>query len=142
MSEYGLQLSYLPDDEQLGELIAVVKTEDFAGRGTIWIDRHKIRETFVPALRAYPLWADDRSLLEGKNRDHLKIAIRPYDSKGALLVQVDIVTQCYSTPDTDLQQSVTVRFLTNYNALETFAHELDQVLEGNRERATLANRVD
>lgn len=142
MSEYGLQLSYVPDDEYLGELVAIVRTEHFSGKGSTWIDREQVRETFLPALHSYPLWADDRSLLDGTFRDHLRIAIRPYDSKGALLAQVDIVTQCHSTPDLDLQQSVTARFLTTYTALEAFARELDQVLAGNREWAMLASRVD
>lgn len=139
MNEYGLQLSYLPDDDYLGELVAIVRTEHFSGKGSTWIDRQQVRETFIPALHSYPLWEDDRVLLEG---DHIRVAIRPHDSRGGLLAQIDIVTQCRSTPDKDLQQSVTARFLTTYTAIETFAHELDQVLKGNREWATLASRVD
>ncbi|MFZ5675006.1 MAG: hypothetical protein ACOZAM_18780 [Pseudomonadota bacterium] len=142
MSEYGLQLSYVQDDEYLGELVATVKTEHFSGKGSTWIDREQVRETLLPALHSYPLWADDRVLLDGTFRDHLRIAIRPYGSRGALLAQVDIVTQCHSLPDQDLQQSVMARFLTTYTALEAFARELDQVLAGNREWAVLASRVD
>lgn len=142
MSEYGLQVSYVPDDEYLGEIVATVRTEHFSGRGSTWIDRQQTSEAFVLALRAYPLSATDPPLLEGEHRDRLRIAVRPFDSKGTLLVQVDIVTQSHSTPDQDLQQSATARFLTTYSALEAFARELGQVLDGNREQAVLASRVD
>lgn len=142
MSEYGLQLSYVQDDEYLGELVATVRTERFSGTGSIWISRQQVKETFVAALRAYPLSAANLPLLEGEYRDHLHIAIRPYSLKGTLLTHVDLLTHCQSTPDQGLQQSVTARFLTNYNALDVFARELDQVLEGTRELAVLASRVD
>ena len=43
---------------------------------------------------------------------HLRIALRPDNNRGALLVQVDLATECWTTPDDDRQQSVTARFLT------------------------------
>ena len=60
---------------------------------------------------------------------HLRIAIRPYDARGTLLVR--------ATPDKDQQQSVTARFLTEYAATTVFASHLEGVLNGTRETAVL-----
>jgi hypothetical protein len=66
-----------------------------------------------------------------------KIAVRPYDSRGTLLVQVDLASESWATPDKDKQQLVTAGFLTEYAALEEFASSLDLVLDGKRESAVL-----
>lgn len=152
MSEYGLRLRYRPDDEWFGEVDAVVNTDMFSGTGSAWFDRLHVKETFVATLRAYPLSKENLLLIEGGfwngktpekiEQCHLRIAVRPYNLSGTLLVQVDLATRSHASPDIDLQQSVTARFLTTYAALEAFARELDQVLEGNREWAMLASRVD
>lgn len=152
MSEYGLRLRYRPDDEWFGEVDAVVNTDMFSGTGSAWFDRLYVKETFIAALRTYPLSKENLPLIEGgfwssENPEkveqcHLRIAVRPYNLSGTLLVQVDLATRSHVSPDIDLQQSVTARFLTMYSALETFARELDQVLEGHREWAMLARRVD
>ena len=68
---------------------------------------------------------------------HLRIAIRPYDVRGALLVQVDLASEYRATPDKDQQQSVTARFLTEYAATAAFASHLEGVLNGTRETALL-----
>jgi hypothetical protein len=46
-----------------------------------------------------------------------------------------------TTPDNDLQQSATARFLVEYNALDEFASHLEQVLDGKREAAVLSGPV-
>lgn len=147
-----LQLRYRPDDEWHGQLDAVVKSGEFSGKGSAWFGREHVKTTFVSALRAFPLSTSDLPLTEGgfwsKERPgsleqcHLRIAIRPYDSRGTLLVQVDLATECWTSPDKDLQQSVTVRFLTEYAALEEFAANLEQVLDGKRESAVLSGTAE
>jgi len=72
---------------------------------------------------------------------HLRIVIRPYNVLGILLVQVDVASESRTTPDNDLQQSATARFLVEYNALDEFASHLEQVLDGKREAAVLSGPV-
>ena len=69
---------------------------------------------------------------------HLRIAIRPYDTRGTLLVQVDLPSEYRATPDKDQQQSVTARFLIEYAVMDVFVSHLQQIL--NMTRATAAPR--
>ena len=59
------------------------------------------------------------------------------DSRGTLLVHVDVSTEVWKTPDTDLQNSATVRFRAEYAAVDIFAKEFEEVLDGKREAAIL-----
>jgi hypothetical protein len=147
MSATELRLSYRPDDAWLGELDAVVRSGAFSGQGSAWFNRVSLKETFVAALRAYPLTSTAPPMLEGgfcskENRGsldqcHLRIVVTPYDSRGTLLARIDLATQSWKTPDIDQQQSVTVRFLTEYAAVGEFADALDRVLDGANEQAIL-----
>jgi hypothetical protein len=147
MNAAELRLSYRPDDEWHGQLDAAVTSGEFSGKGSAWFDREQLKETFVAALRAFPLSTSDPPMIEGgfwsKERPgtleqcHLRIAIRPYDARGSLVVQVDLASASWATPDKDRQQSVTARFLTEYAALDAFACHLDQVLDAKRESAVL-----
>jgi hypothetical protein len=118
----------------------------FSGRGTAWFSRQTLKDTFVTALRAFPLSASDPPKIESgffSNKTHkieqchVRIAVRPYNARGALLVQIDLATEFWETPDSDQQQSVTARFITEYAALDQFASDLEQVLDGLRETALL-----
>jgi len=147
MNVAELRLGYRPDDEWIGQLDAVVTSGAFSGKGSAWFDRQQLKETFVVALRAYPLSAADPPMIEGgywsKERPgalqqcHLRVAVRPYNTRGTLLVQVDLATACGTIPGNDLQQFVTTRFRTEYAALEEFASRLEQVLDGTRDVAVL-----
>lgn len=147
MSAAELRLSYNPDDEWHGQLNAVVRSGAFSGEGSAWFGRDRLKATFIAALRAFPLSASNPPIIEGgfwskENSGtlaqcHLRIAVRPHNSRGALLVQVDLATECWTTPDHDRQQSVTTRFLTEYPALDEFASNFEQVLNGNRDSAVL-----
>jgi hypothetical protein len=151
MSTAELRLSYKPDDEWLGQLDATVTSGVFSGRGSAWFNRQQLKETFVSALRAFPLSASAPPMIESGfwskeslgtlEQCHLRVAVRPYDTRGALLVQVDLATECWTTPDNDQQQFVTARFLTEYAALEEFASSLEQVLDGERDSAALLGRA-
>jgi hypothetical protein len=147
MNVAELHLGYRPDDEWIGQLDAVVTSGAFSGKGSAWFDRQQLKETFVAALRAYPLSATDPPIIEGGywskenpgtlQQYHLRVAVRPYNTRGTLLVQVDLATESGTTPDNDLQQFVTTRFRTEYAALEEFASRLEQVLDGTRDVAVL-----
>jgi hypothetical protein len=147
MSTAELRLSYRPDDEWLGQLDATVTSGAFSGRGSAWFNRQQLRETFVSALRAFPLSVRNPPMIESGfwskenpgtlGQCHLRIAVRPYNARGALLVRVDLATECWTTPDNDQQQFVTARFLSEYAALDEFALRLEQVLDGKLDTAAL-----
>jgi hypothetical protein len=140
-----LRLSYEPDDEWHGELKATVVSGAFAGKGTAWFNRETL-ETFANSLRAFPLDPSNAPLLQGGFWDgraetltqcHLRVAVRPYDVLGTLLVQVDCATPSWSSPEPDQQQLLTARFVTEYALLDRFATEFLEHLDGRREAAAL-----
>ena len=132
MSRAELRLTWTPDYEWHGTLEGVVKSGAFCGRGYAWFDGIQLKGTFIAALRAFPPSASDPPMMGDGD---LRVAITPYDVRGTLLVQVYLATQSRTTPANDKQQTVTVRFLTEYAALERFASHLEQVLDGNRNEA-------
>jgi hypothetical protein len=146
MSTAELRVSYRPDDEWNGQLIAVVTSGAFAGEGSAWFTASTVKETFLAALNAYPLLANNPPVLEpgyeGTREPgaiEFRIAVRPYNSVGTLLVQVDLATEVATggTPDRSLQQAITTRFLTEYIALQEFAAGLARALDGAPEPAVL-----
>jgi hypothetical protein len=152
MSAAELRLSYRPDDEWHGQLDATVRSGAFSGRGSAWLHREQLKETFTAALRAFPLSASDPPVFEGGfwskeqsgilSQCHLRIRVRPYNPRGTLLVQVDLATESWDSPDNDQQQSVTARFLVEYAALGEFASHLEEVLDGKRDKAVLGGTAN
>jgi hypothetical protein len=147
MSKAELRVIYRTDEEWTGQLIASARTGTFCGQGSAWFDRIHTKQTFVARLRSFPLTLTDPPMIEGgfwskENRGsleqcHLRIIIKPYNSRGTLLVHVDLASEVWKTPDADIQNSVTIRFLTEYAAVDTFADHLEQLLDGKREEAIL-----
>jgi hypothetical protein len=147
MSRAELCLSYQADDIWHGRLDAAVVSGAFSGKGSAWFSREHLKETFIAALRLFPLSAGKLPCIEGGfwSKDNpgaleqclLRVRVQPYNALGGLLVQVDLATESWDTPDHDQQQSVTARFLSEYAALDTFASHLEQVLDGTRESAVL-----
>ncbi|WP_027518582.1 hypothetical protein [Bradyrhizobium sp. WSM1417] len=152
MSAAELQAVYWTDEEYTGQIRITVKSGQFSAEGAAWFDRIHVKETFLVALRKFPLPANDLPILEGgfwrsgnpKSLDqcHLRISIKPYDSRGTLLVHVDVSSEVWKTPDVDLQNSATVRFRAEYPAVEAFAQEFEQVLDGKRDVAILKGIVE
>jgi hypothetical protein len=142
-----LRVSYQSDDEWHGQLDVAVTSGAFSGKGSASFSREYLKRTFVKASRAFPLSTSDPPLIEGgfwsKERPrtleqcHVRIAIRPYDARGSLLVQVDLASASWATPDKDQQQSVTARFLIEFAAMDVFVSHLEQVLNETREAAVL-----
>jgi hypothetical protein len=147
MSASELQVAYQADDDGTGKIIAIVKSGDFSARGAAWFNPIHVKRTFVAALRSFPLTATNPALIEGGfwskespgslEHCHLRIAVRPYDIRGTLLVHVDLSSEVWTTPDADLQNLATVRFTTEYTAVDRFAREFEQVLDGERDVAVL-----
>jgi hypothetical protein len=144
MSTAELKLIYTPDDEWHGEITAIVRSGAFSGQSSAWFGRN-LKE-FVARLRSFPLTSENPPTLEGGfwsensgrlDQCHLRVAIKPYNSRGTLLVHVDLASPSSKTPDADQQNSATIRFLTEYTAIAAFAEDLEQVLDGAKEQAVL-----
>ncbi len=152
MNAAELSVVYRSDEEYTGQIRATVRSGRFSAEGAAWFGRIHVKETFLAALRRSPLPINDPPSLEGgfwsKGKSkaleqcHLRITVKPYDSRGTLLVHVDVASEVWKTPDADLQNSATVRFLAEYAALDTFAGEFEQVLDGTREIAVLRGIVN
>jgi hypothetical protein len=143
MSDAELRVTYLPDDQWLGELTAVVRSGAFSGQGTAWFSRSDLKERFVASLSSFPLSSTAPPTIEGgtgKDDDfqsHLRVTVKPYNARGILLVQVDLVSDYRQAAIMDAPNSATIRFLTEYALVNTFAKDLHQVLDGTKERAVL-----
>jgi hypothetical protein len=149
MRKSQLRLTMEPDDEFTVELHAEVTSSAFSGRGSAWFNPLQVRQTFVPALKAYPLPSDNPPTLVGGygSRDdarglpdhgYLRVIVRPHGLRGSLLVLTEIATAMQSGADDDLQQACTTRFLTSYMALDEFAATLDRLLDGKCDEAILS----
>ena len=61
----------------------------------------------------------------------------PFNSRGWLLVHVDLATFSATDPDVEMKHMVTLRFLTDYAAIAGFADSFQRVLDGAKDRAIL-----
>jgi hypothetical protein len=129
-------------------LNATVISGAFSGKGSAWINRHSVQETFVQRLRAFPLSATDPPTIDAwtwaskvTDQRPLFIVILPHGGLRRPLVQVELTSDSRTAEDRDRLQSLTARFVTEYAALDTFAHDLGQVLNGGRDAAVLTGTV-
>jgi len=149
MDDSELRVVYWTDEEYTGRVTATVRSGHFSAQGAAWFDRDCIKSTFLTELRRYPLSSANPPTLEGgfwngeKGLDqcHLRIVIKSHDSRGTLLVRVDVCSEVWKTPDADMQNTATVRFRTEYAALDRFVGEFNQVLDGTRDVAILKGIV-
>jgi hypothetical protein len=145
MSAAELRVTYRSDEEWTGKIIATVKSDAFSAKGSAWFDRTHVKETFLASLRSFPLTSANPPTIESGfwnghgslDQCHLRISIKPYNARGTLLVHVDLSSEVWKTPDADLQNCATIRFLTEYAAVDGFAEQFEEVLDGEREEATL-----
>jgi hypothetical protein len=152
MSTAELRVIYRPDEDGTGEIIATVKSGVFGAEGSAWFGRGL--KTFLTDLRCFPLTSENPPQIEGgfwneRGRElwnteraslkqcHLRICIKPYGSRGTLLVHIELASPFWTSPDDDLQNSATVRFLTEYAAVARFADQFEKVLDGEMDEAIL-----
>jgi hypothetical protein len=93
-------------------------------------------------LKNLPTFEGGWSKEGGIGQCYLRVAIRPHNSRGTLLVHVDLASPSERTPDADLQNSATLRFLTEYAAVEAFADDFEKVLDGVKGQAILKGIVN
>jgi hypothetical protein len=152
MSAGELRVTYTPDEEWTGKIIATVQSGAFSAQGSAWFDRTHVKKTFLASLRSFPLKSGDLPTIEGGfwskesqgslDQCHLRISIKPHNARGTLLVHVDLASEFWKTPDVDLQNCATIRFLTEYAAVDRFAEQLEKVLDGESEEAVLKGITD
>ncbi|WP_244066647.1 hypothetical protein [Bradyrhizobium sp. Ce-3] len=145
MSAEGLRVVYKPDEDGTGEIIATAKSGDFAAQGSAWFNPDRVKAFFLANLQAFPLASANPPMLEGgyPNREggldqcHLRISIQPYNTRGALVVRVDLASPAYNAGHAELRNSATISFLTEYAAVAGFAKQFSQVLDGKKDEAVL-----
>jgi hypothetical protein len=148
MKKAALQVMYVSGGDGIGEVFATVKSGAFSAEGSAWFGRGL--EDFLRGLRSYPLSSENPPMIEdgfwdgkgGLDRCHLRISVKPYNSRGTLLVHVELASEVRDTPDVDLQNSASIRFLTEYAAVDRFAAELEQILDSKRAVAVLEGILD
>jgi hypothetical protein len=144
MSE--LTATWSPDDDYLGTLDIQVHSAGFAGHSYAWFDKAQLKKTFIAALRSYPLNPASPPLLLGNDltsaeaTNSLRIEVAPYDRRGTLLVRVDLASWGHHNPDGDMEHTLTARFVTEYAMLAQFADDLEALLDGARDAATLRSK--
>ncbi|MBR1226442.1 MULTISPECIES: hypothetical protein [unclassified Bradyrhizobium] len=146
MSVAELRITYRPDDDGTGQIIATAQSGAFSAQGSAWIGPDQVKHTFVASLRAFPLTSPNPPTIEGGfwsgdgtlDQCHLRITIKPYNSRGTLLVCVDLASESSRrTPDADVQNCATIRFLAEYAAVGGFADQLERALYCESEEAIL-----
>jgi len=114
------------------------------------VDRTYVKKTFLANLRSLPLTLTNPPTIEGGfwndrgslDQCHLRISVKPYNTRGTLLVHVDLASGVWKAPDADLQNCATIRFLTEYAAVMDFAEQFEEVLDGERDDAVLQGNTN
>lgn len=146
----ALQLRFEPEDEWHGKLIAACSVNGFSGCGAAWFSTSKI-QAFCTALESFPLSTDGSPSLAGgfwTARDniepeqvHLGIEVAPHDARGELRVTVRLASEVWKGNEQDLQCQTTMRFLTTYGEIGSFAAALRFLVDGNARLAELGASV-
>jgi hypothetical protein len=140
-----LRVTYKSDEDGTGEIVATVKSGAFSAQGSAWFNPSLVKKAFLDNLRSFPLTSANPPTIEGGfwngqgglDQCHLRIGIKPYNTRGTLLVHVDLASEAWKTPDADLQNCATIRFLTEYAAVDGFAEQFEKVLNGEKDEAIL-----
>jgi hypothetical protein len=122
-------------DEEVGAaegglLTAEVKTGGYAGHGRAFFDPEFIRKTFVAKLRreiAKPVALEAGTENEGV----LLIRIAPFGGAATLMVEARLSAPAQSEhPMGGIENELTVRFVTNREAVLRFASAIEAQLDG------------
>jgi hypothetical protein len=145
MSAEGLRVIYRPDEDGTGEIIATAKSGDFAAQGSAWFNPDRVKAFFLASLQSFPLTSANPPMLEGGfpnckgglDQCHLRVSIEPYNTRGTLVVRVDLASPAWNAGHAELRNSATISFLTEYAAVAEFAKQFGRVLDGTKDEAVL-----
>jgi hypothetical protein len=133
-----LRLTYEPDDERHGDLSVVAEAHGCRAQGTGWISCSDLVR-FRDDLSRYPLSYEQPVSISSDENDfglafttfgHVGLTITPVNTRGVLLVRVELTTDPVVSLDVELQQRAVLCFPTSYAAVDRFRAELGQALEG------------
>ena len=133
MSDTALTLFWA--DEEVGEaegglLTAEVKAGGFSGHGSAFFDPEFIRRSFLAELRreiSKPVTLEAGPESQGV----LLIRIAPFGGAGTLLAEIRLSAPAQSEhPMGGLENELTVRFVTNREAILRFASAIEAQLDG------------
>lgn len=137
----SVRLTFQPENEWIGELFVEAQVRGFVARGSAWFNRSSIKE-FSDRLARYPLAEDDRIELVGgvgvspdgiPEHVRFRLSVRPFGSRGLLLVEVDLSEETILSGPADLIQSASLKFITTYGAVDRFRSSSGALLEGGQE---------
>lgn len=147
MNENNLRLKLEPDDDGTCELFAEVSVNGFCGKGSAWFNLRDL-EVLSKEFMAYPLnpeslptiaggfWSKDKK--GGLEQTHLFIKPYPIGSTGEVGVRIELATPLCESDRPESQQVVKVEIKTDYNSMESFAKQLEQLAKLQREDAVLS----
>lgn len=139
MNSLTLKFDPAPDDD-VGRLYVAVETGDFSGRSFCWATPRMVAE-FARSLDIYPIKTEATpSLREGNNEcvgDDLIVGvdIRPMDSLGNLLVEVELANQ------SDQAHRLKTSFRTAYAELADFRQAIINMMRGEVAAAVLVGNL-
>ena len=141
MQKASITLTYKPDDEWLGEILAEAHSNGFSGRSSAWFSKQQL-EDLVEALRAFPLPEGPLTLAGGYWKDGVlettmvSLRLAPTGPRGTLMATVEL--QGEERSGANLAHAVTLEFQTDYAEVDDFRTELARALAGGS--ATLRER--
>lgn len=142
---HKLILTYTPENAFDGELCASIESVGYSGRGTAWFSVNQLH-SFCAALGEYPIssnsppslqggyWSDDGTVLV---QTHVGLIIAPYDSRGSLLVSVQLSSPIGELESHDLHRTLATHFRTDYPSLAKFRASLLALVTSETDEASL-----
>ncbi len=137
-----LTLSYKPEDQWHGEVVASVTSEGFAGTASAWFNESEVA-AFADRMSEYPLETPPLTLAggylsrAGDLERHLSVLIFAHDSLGNIRVVVELIPPDRGHGELGTYSSVRTWFVVTYTDLERFQRALRRMLKGDVDTADL-----
>lgn len=141
-----LRIRFFDDGDGTGKLLVCAQADGFRGESGAYFNVDRL-ESFAQALQEFPLPAKDarRSIASGfgspdapLEQEHVAISVYPVDTKrGYIGIQVRMATPIWPDTRPESKKQATIELLTTYEPLSKFAKEIEWMLRGAREKATI-----
>lgn len=143
----SLKVILFPDEYGAAELRAEVSAQGFGGFASAWFNLDTLQD-FSTSLARYPIdpkspvlleagyWGDDGRKLK---EPHISICVKPYNSRGALQVNVQLREPAAGNEPAEHVRSTSTWFIVGYNDLHSFGIAFGKMLDGTAEEAMLTS---
>lgn len=141
-STEGIDVVYLPDDEDSGRLRVRARFAGFEGVGQAWVDRRDVSE-FAEALKQYPLDEDSPVVFSaglGDVQDFIELiglTAAPVGGKGQVVVTARLAAEEWRGSEPVATHQVVIEFPTSYEYLRRFSGHLHVMLDRGVDQARL-----